>query len=117
MAYGRNILILSIIFLVSSLAIDLISPIWSIYIKSSLGASMTELGFVFSASSAVAAVMQILCGFLSDKYGRKRLHALGTLLAAFPPLMYAFANNWVDLVPWVMLSGFATGLYLPVRWQ
>jgi len=94
----------------------MISPIWSIYIKRFLGASMTELGFVFSASNAVAAVMQILCGLLSDKYGRKRLHALGTLLAAFPPLMYALANNWVDLVPWVMLSGFATGLYLPVRW-
>jgi len=94
----------------------MITPIWSIYIKSSLGASMTELGFVFSVSSAVAAVMQILSGFLSDKYGRKRLHVLGTLLIAFPPLMYALANNWVDLVPWVMLSGFATGLYLPVRW-
>ncbi len=116
MAYGRNILILSIIFLVSSLAIDLISPIWPIYIESSLGASMTELGFVFSASNAVAAVMQILSGFLSDRYGRKRLHVLGALLAAFPPLMYALANTWVDLVPWVMLSGLATGLYLPVRW-
>jgi len=116
MGYGRDILILSMVFLVSSLAIDLISPIWPIYIKSSLGASMTELGFVFSASNAVAAVTQILSGFLSDKYGRKRLHVLGTLLAAFPPLVYALANNWVDLVPWVMLSGFATGLYLPVRW-
>lgn len=109
-------LILSAIFLVSSLAIDLIRPIWPIYIKSSLGASMTELGFVFSASSAVAAAMQVLSGFLSDKYGRKRIHVLGTLLAAFPPLMYALANNWSDLVPWVMLSGLATGLYLPVRW-
>jgi len=116
MVYGRDILILSVIFLVSSLAIDMITPIWSIYIKSSLGASMTELGFVFSVSSAVAAATQILSGFLSDKYGRKRLHVLGTLLVAFPPLMYALANNWADLVPWVMLSGFATGLYLPVRW-
>ena len=116
MGHGRDILILSMVFLVSSLAIDLINPIWPVYIKSSLGASMTELGFVFSASNAVAAVMQILSGFLSDKYGRKRLHVLGTFLAAFPPLMYALANNWVDLVPWVMLSGFATGLYLPVRW-
>jgi len=116
MGYGREILILSTIFLVSSLAIDLINPIWPVYIKSSLGASMTELGFVFSASNAVAAAMQILSGFLSDKYGRKRLHILGTLLAAFPPLMYALANNWVDLMPWVMLSGFATGLYLPIRW-
>ena len=116
MGHGRDILILSMVFLVSSLAIDLINPIWPVYIKSSLGASMTELGFVFSASNAVAAVMQILSGFLSDKYGRKRLHVLGTFLAAFPPLMYALANNWVDLVPWVMMSGFATGLYLPVRW-
>ena len=115
MSYGRNILILSIIFLVSSLAVDLIIPIWPIYIKTSLGASMTELGFVFSASNAVAAVVQILSGFLSDKYGRKRLHVLGTLLCAFPPLMYALSNNWIDLVPWAMLSGFAVGLYLPVR--
>jgi len=116
MAYGRNILILSIVFLVGSLALNLISPIWPIYIRSPLGASMTELGFVFSLSNAVAAAMQIPSGFLSDKYGRKRLHALGTLLAAFPPLMYALAKNWMDLVPWAMLSGFATGLYIPLRW-
>jgi len=116
MAYVRNILILSIIFVMSSLAVDLTTPIWPIYVRSSLGASMTELGFVFSASNAVAAVMQILSGFLSDKYGRKRLHIMGTLLAVFPPLMYALANNWIDLVPWVMLSGFAMGLYLPIRW-
>lgn len=116
MAYGRNILILSIIFLVSSFATDLTSPIWSIYIKNYLHASMTELGFIFSISNAIAAIMQILGGFLSDKYGRKGLHALGTLVATFPPLMYALANNWVDLVPWVMLSGFAMGLYLPIRW-
>jgi MFS family permease len=116
MTYGRDILILSAIFLVSSLAIDLISPIWPIYIKSSLGASMTELGLVFSIGNAVAALMQLLGGFLSDKYGRRRLHILGTLIIVFPPLMYALASNWRDLVPWVMLSGFATGLYLPIRW-
>jgi len=116
MTYGRDMLILSIVFLVGSLAFNLIGPVWPIYIKDSLGASMTELGFVFSVSNAVAAALQIPSGFLSDKYGRKRLNALGTLLAAFPPLMYALANNWMDLVPWVMLSGFATGLYIPIRW-
>jgi len=100
----------------SSFAVDLFTPIWPVYIRSSLGASMTELGFVFSASNAVAAATQILSGFLSDKYGRKRLHIMGTLLAVFSPLMYALAGNWLDLVPWVMLSGFAMGLYLPIRW-
>jgi MFS family permease len=100
----------------SSFAVDLFTPIWPVYIRSSLGASMTELGFVFSASNGVAAATQILSGFLSDKYGRKRLHIMGTLLAVFSPLMYALASNWLDLVPWVMLSGFAMGLYLPIRW-
>lgn len=116
MAYGRNILILSIVFLVGSFALNLIGPIWPIYIKDYLSSSMTELGFVFSLSNAVAAMVQVTSGFLSDKYGRKWLHALGTLLAGFPPLMYALATNWLDLVPWVMLSGLATGLYLPIRW-
>lgn len=116
-AYGREILVLSAIFLVSSLAIDLVSPIWPIFIRDSLGASMTQLGLVFSLSNAVAAAMQIPSGLLSDKYGRRRLHALGTLLAVFPPLMYSLASNLNDLVPWVMLSGFATGLYIPIRWS
>ena len=116
MTHGRDILILSIVFLVGSLALNLIGPIWPIYIKDYLHASMTELGFVFSISNGVAAVMQILSGFLSDRYGRRTIHALGTLLAAFPPLMYALANGWLDLVPWAVLAGFATGLYIPIRW-
>lgn len=115
-AYGRNILILSIVFLVCSFALNLISPLWPIYI-SSLGASMTELGFVFSVSNAMAAAVQIFSGFLSDKYGRKRLHALGTLLAAVSPMMYALASGWLDLVPWVMLAGLASGIYVPIRWS
>jgi DHA1 family multidrug resistance protein-like MFS transporter len=77
---------------------------------------MTELGFVFSVSNGVAAGVQVFSGFLSDRYGRRRIHALGTLLAAFPPLMYALASGWLDLVPWAVLAGFATGLYTPIRW-
>lgn len=116
MTFGRDMLILFAIFLVSSLAFDLTSPIWSIYIESFLGASMTELGFVFSAAGAVVTAMELLSGFLSDKYGRKRIHVFGSLLAVFPPLMYALAGNWFDLVPWVVLSGFAWGLHSTVRW-
>jgi len=115
-AYGREMIILCLIFLVNSLAVDMTSPVWSIYITGSLGASMTNLGFVFSLSNGVAAIAQILSGFLSDRYGRKTLHVLGTLLSIFPPIMYALASDWTNIIPWVMLSGLATGLYLPIRW-
>ena len=114
--YGRSILLLSVIMLLSSLATNFITPIWPIYIQS-LGASMTELGLVFSASNAVAAVLQIPSGWVSDRYGRRTLHAVGTLLGIFPPLLYTLASRWFDLIPWVMLSGVSLGLYLPIRWS
>jgi MFS family permease len=114
-SHGKDILLISMLFLVNSLAIDMISPIWPIFI-SSLGASMTELGLVFAISNAVGAAMQIPSGLLSDRYGRRQLHLLGTFLTIYSPLAYAFASGWTDLIPWLALSGFATGLYLPIRW-
>ncbi len=76
---------------------------------------MTELGYIFSISNAFAAMLQIPSGLISDKYGRRRLHAIGTLLAVLPPLLYILANSWIDLIPWVILSGVSMGLYSPIR--
>jgi len=116
MAYRRNILLLCAIFMLSSLATNLISPFLSLYIVS-LGASVTELGLVIAISDAVTAVLLIPSGTLSDKYGRKKLHILGTFLVIFPPLMYTFAIHWYEVVPWIILSGAALGLYMPIRWS
>jgi len=117
MAYGRNILLLCAVFLLSSLATNLISPFLSPYIVNSLGASMTELGLVIAISDAVAAVLFIFSGTFSDRYGRKKLHALGTFLSAFPPLLYTFAIQWFEVIPWIILSGVALGFYMPIRWS
>ena len=116
MAYGRNILLLSVIFALSSLATNLITPLWPIYVRS-LGASMSEVGYVFSISYAIAAVLQIPSGMISDKYGRKKLHIVGTLVGVFPPLLYTVAKSWSDLIPWVILAGISMGLYAPIRWS
>jgi len=113
--YSRNILILFAITVLGSLAANLIVPVWPIYIRS-LGASMTELGYIFSVSNAVAAALQVPSGFVSDRFGRRRLHAVGTLIGVFPPFFYALAANWFDLIPWVILTGVSTGLAVPLRW-
>jgi MFS family permease len=117
MAYGRNILLLCALILLSSIATNLIGPFLSLYIVNSLGASVTELGLVMAVSNAVTAMLLIPSGTLSDKYGRKKLHALGTFLAIFPPLLYTFAIHWFEVVPWLILSGVSLGLYMPIRWS
>lgn len=116
LAFGRNILLIALLMLLTSLATNLISPVWPIYIRG-LGASMTELGFIFSLSNAAGALLQVPSGLLSDRYGRRKLHALGTLMAIFPPVLYAFARSSAELIPWVLLSGAAVGLYFPLRFS
>lgn len=115
MAENKNILILFMVILLSSLSVNLVSPIWPLYV-SSLGASTVELGYIIAIPNAIAAFMNTLGGSGSDRYGRRKLNAIGTLLGVFPPLFYVFANSWVDLIPWVIVAGVATGLYLPIRW-
>jgi len=78
---------------------------------------MAELGYIMAISNGVAAVLQIISGSLSDRYGRRKLNAIGTFLAIFPPLFYIFARNAADLIPWVILTGVSTGLYMPIRWS
>jgi len=116
MAYGRNILLLCALISLSSIATNLIGPFLSLYIVS-LGASVTELGLVIAISNAVTAALLIPSGILSDKYGRKKLHAFGTFLAIFPPLLYTFAIHWLEVVPWLILSGVSLGFYMPIRWS
>jgi len=111
-----SVLLLSIAFATSSLASNIISPIWPLYVKF-LGVSITQLGLVFSVSNGVSAVFQMLSGALSDKYGRRKLHLAGAAIAVLPPLMYSYAANWTDLILWVVLAGLALGLYVPMRFS
>ena len=114
-AQSKNISILFTVILLSSMSVNLVSPIWPLYV-SSLGASIMELGYMFAISNAIAALMNTLGGLASDRYGRRKINAIGTFLGVFPPLFYVFANSWVDLIPWVIVAGLATGLYMPIRW-
>ncbi|MHA1632239.1 MAG: MFS transporter [Candidatus Freyarchaeota archaeon] len=106
--------LLWIVILLSSLAYGLTTPIWPLYIEE-LGASMTELGYLISLSNALTATLQIPSGWVSDRYGRRKIHILGSILAILPPLAYALVRNWIELISWVALSGLSIGLYNPVR--
>jgi len=112
---NRDIVIITCIFAFSNTASGMLSPIWPIYIVK-LGATMTELGLIFSVVSIAASALQIPSGLLSDWFGRKRLHAIGVLLGVLPPAMYGYAGRWIELLPWSVLAGISTGLTTSIRW-
>jgi MFS family permease len=89
------------------------STFWSIYVLD-LGASITLIGLLAFIPGLVRIFVQAPVGYISDRYGRKKLIVLGGAIASFAPFLYYIANNWLLLIPGVILEAF-TNAVLPAR--
>ncbi|HNK64340.1 MAG TPA: MFS transporter [Anaerolineales bacterium] len=65
-----------------------------------LGASVTQVGLVFTLASLVPMVLQIFGGWLSDTIGRLRVIAIGSSIAVFGYFIFGFAPTW----QWVLIG-------------
>ncbi len=65
-----------------------------------LGASVGQVGLVFTVASLVPMVLQIVGGWFSDMVGRLRAIAVGSSIALIGYLMFFLSPSW----EWVMLG-------------
>jgi sugar porter (SP) family MFS transporter len=72
--------------------------------------SETQIGWANSCALLGCLVGALVAGGLSDKFGRKRLLALGALLFIVSSLGNALAGNFTIFVAWRILGGVAIGL-------
>lgn len=72
----------------------------SLYLVNEMGASVTQVGVVFTVASLVPMALQILGGWLSDTIGRLRVIALGSSIAVFGYLLFFISPSW----EWVMVG-------------
>lgn len=78
--------------------------VFPLYITS-LRADYVQLGTVLSALYFVAALAPIPGGFLADRFDRKKIMILSWAPWAVAPLIYSFAENWVQLIPGTVFWG------------
>jgi MFS family permease len=65
-----------------------------------MGATVGQVGLVFTVASLVPMALQILGGWLSDSIGRLRAIALGSAIAVVGYLLFWLAPSWL----WVMVG-------------
>jgi len=69
-----------------------------------LGASIADVGFVYTVTSLVPLIFQIFGGWLSDSIGRLKTIAFGSIVGIFCYFGYWLSPNW----EWLMISlGFS----------
>jgi len=80
-------------------------PFWALYIRS-LGASLSQVGFVLSLRGALGVVLNLLGGLLSDRIGRKSLIVIPGYVTVLGYAVYILANSWKQLIIGEVLVAF-----------
>jgi DHA1 family multidrug resistance protein-like MFS transporter len=98
---------------VAMLGMGIISPLMAIYAKN-MGASGLMLGIMYSGFSLSRAVMQPICGWISDKKSRKTLMVIGLSCYTLVSIGYALAATIYQLTAVRLVHGLASALVIPV---
>lgn len=87
-------------------------PFWALYLKTYLGASVTNIGIFSMISTAESLLFQLPGGLIADRYGRRKLILAGTVFRTLGPVFYLMAPSWEWVIPGAMVAGM-TSLYMP----
>jgi len=79
------------------------------YMAETLRASPVEVGILYAAASLATTITLLVAGVLADKYDRKKIMIAGWAAWVPAPLIFALANNWVQMLPGMVLWGFWLG--------
>ena len=91
---------------------QMVWPFMSLYYIS-LGASYFELGLISSLWSISRLFPLIIGGYLTDKFGRRKIVIYLSFILSIINIFYALAPNWIFLIPVILIDGFASGLREP----
>jgi MFS family permease len=93
---------------VRAFAFSYLSVIFTIYL-SQLGHSTIIVGLVVSTASASGAVLTLVWGYLSDRYGRKNILMLLAALTIVSNLIYIFFSHLIFIFAAVIVANVGAG--------
>jgi len=70
-----------------------------------LGASVVDIGLIYTVAGIVPFALNIIGGWLSDKFGRLRIISWGNILKIIAFLILMFANQWEWMIMGFSLMG------------
>lgn len=93
---------------VRAFAFSYLGVIFTIYLNQ-LGYSTVTIGFVITTAYASAAVLTAVWGYLSDRYGRKRILMLLAALTILSNVIYLFFSHLVFIIAAVVIANVGAG--------
>jgi MFS family permease len=104
----RDVLVLMASRGIRAFAFSYLGVVFAIYLNQ-LGYSTVTIGLVISTASASGAVLTALWGFLSDRFGRKKILMLLAALTIVANLIYVFFSHLIFILSAVIIANVGAG--------
>jgi DHA1 family multidrug resistance protein-like MFS transporter len=111
---NRNLWLLLAAGIVGVVSIQLIQPLFPLFLDSH-GASEMEISLVISLSSLATTALMIPVGFLMERVGKKRMLLIGLLIWTVTPVFIGSARDWRMVAPLYMVYNLAEVFVGPAR--
>jgi MFS family permease len=109
MILNRDLKLIFTCNLVGSFGDGLFAYLLPVYMSKSLGAGAVEIGVLYATLNLVAALTLFMAGNLADRYDRKKIMIAGWLAWLPVPLIFSFAQDWIQMLPGMVMYGFWLG--------
>ncbi len=96
-----------------TLSSETVNALLPLFIQS-LGATVVDVGAVFTIAGAFSAVMMVLSGIFTDRYGRRKVIMFSTILSS-GAIFYSLTSNWMETIPITILTSASLSIFLPAR--
>jgi DHA1 family multidrug resistance protein-like MFS transporter len=111
---NRNLLLLFAASLAAVVSIQLVQPLFPLFLDS-CGASEMEISLVISLSSLSTMALMIPVGFLMERVGKKRMLLIGLVIWAVTPVFMGSVGDWRVVAPLYMVYNLAEVFVGPAR--
>ena len=85
-------------------------PLWA----SEFGLSFSQVGLIRTAYTGGMSAFQIPAGFLAERFGERRILALGTAATALGFIVAGWAGGFVSLLALLLCAGLGSGVQHPL---
>jgi MFS family permease len=106
---NRDLKLIFMTNLIGSFGDGLFAYLLPVYMSNNLNASSEQIGILYAVMSLLAAVTLFGAGMIADKYDRKKIMIAGWLAWTPAPLIFAFAGDWIHIIPGMVMWGFWLG--------
>lgn len=108
-ALDKDLKVLFLSNLVGSFGDGLYAYILPYYMTDALKFSPVEIGTLYATTGLFSAMTLIVAGMLADKYDRKKIMIAGWIAWLPAPLIFSYAENWLQMLPGMALWGVWLG--------